>query len=248
VKKHLVFYAVLISFTLVSGLVTWSNILGAEEAMMQLKGREEAFLSLKEENKYLSEENTRLSGDLERAFERIELTAAVSPLIGLVSEDEIFHIIDEIPKGYIFRDGFALTAGFGISIGAHGKPRTNHTGSDIIPIDPSNLESWEVTPIADGVVEAIGIDAIFGKYIYIRHSERVRTFAGHLEKIFYNATVGKQVKANDTVAIMGNSGLVYSDLKKGGGAHVHYEIQIWIDNVDGSGRWVAVDSLPFLDS
>lgn len=166
--------------------------------------------------------------------------ASISPLRNILTADEISTLLKEVPTGNIFTTPFIITAPYGISIGYHGKPRSDHRGIDAYPVNPEEMK-WSVTPMNSGVVETYGENDVYGKFIIVRHSERVRTFYGHLNKIYYSGTTGREVDSETVIGIMGNSGLVFSRTKNGGGKHVHFEIQVW----DGE-TWVSIDPEPFV--
>jgi len=168
-----------------------------------------------------------------------QLIASVNPLINLMTPDEIAELLKEIPHGNPHETKFEITAGFGISIGMHGKLRDDHQGTDSIPINSEKLE-WGITGFSDGIVETFGHNDVFGKFIIVRHSERVRTFYGHLDKIYWSGTTGRIVTSDTVIGEMGKTGMVYSRWKNGG-AHLHFEIQVW----DGF-HWVSVNPEPFL--
>ncbi|MCP4336431.1 MAG: M23 family metallopeptidase [Mycoplasma sp.] len=95
--------------------------------------------------------------------------------------------------------------------------------------------NWIVTPIGDGVVEEFGENRIFGKYVLIKHSERVYSFYAHLDKIYYAGTTGAVVTEDTAIGIMGNTG--YSD-----NSHLHYELRIWTGK-----DMERINGLPFMN-
>ena len=177
--------------------------------------------------------------DLQRDMSFI---ASISPLRNILTADEITTLLKEVPTGDIFVDAAVVTAPYGISIGYHGKPRSDHRGVDIYPIDPE-LMKWSIMPLSDGVVETFGENDVYGKFIIVRHSERVRTFYGHLNKIYYAGTTGRKVSNDTMIGVMGNSGMTSSQTKNGGGKHVHFEVQVF----DGF-TWVSIDPEPFMEN
>ena len=178
----------------------------------------------------------------EQTIRDMAYIASISPLRNVMSPIEISKLLKEVPHGNIFFTPFHISAEYGISIGYHGEPRTDHRGMDCHPIVPANNLSMDmrVKPIASGYVETIGDNDVYGKFVIVRHSERVRSFSGHLQKIFYTAIPGEQVTADTVIGIMGNTGMVYSD-HGGGGKHVHFEVQVW----DGD-TWVSIDPEMFM--
>lgn len=190
-------------------------------------------------------QNDEISGlkrDLKESFEKIKMAAAMSPLRGIVSEDEIVNLMNQVPHGNPFREQWTVTAPFGLSVGKNGESRTHHNGIDLIPRSPET-DDWSITPIADGVVETYGENTIYGKYIVVRHSDNVRSTYCHLSKIYWSGTTGKKVTPQTVIARMGATGVVYSSFKKGGGAHLHFMLELQIGPDD---RWVAIDPQPFL--
>jgi len=195
-------------------------------------------------NKTIEDKNQIIKNkdiEIQTIIDNAEIMVALSPLKDLISDDEIDELISLIPRGNPYRNAFQVTAGFGESVGYHGEPRTNHKGFDSIPVNPGTAD-WSITPIGKGIIKNYGYDAVFGKYITIRHSERVETFYGHLDKIFYSGTTGKEVGPDTKIGIMGGTGLVSSDRKDGGGKHLHAELRVWV-----SDRWVHINLLPFIE-
>ena len=169
--------------------------------------------------------------------------ASISPLRNIMTPDEISTLLKGVHEGNIFFTPFVVSAPYGISIGYHGKPRSDHRGVDVYPVIPEDNQPMDmrVKPVADGVVETFGENDVYGKFIIVRYSERVRDFFGHLDKIFYAGTTGRKVTKDTVIGIMGNTGMVFSDYENGGGKHVHYEKQVW----DGH-TWVSIDPEPFM--
>lgn len=186
--------------------------------------------------------------DLLKEFEEYRANTdklmALQPLESYISKDEIEEIMKEIPMGSPFRVPYMVTAFFGESVGSHGRYRNNHKGWDIIPdhkcgFDPK--ESFIITPFAPGVVENFSIDRIYGKSLTIRHSERVRTFYAHGEKVYNRAVPGKEVDSDTAIMFMGNTGSVFSPIGAGG-KHLHFELQVLV----GDGVWKSIDPKPFM--
>ncbi|MDC7221569.1 MAG: peptidoglycan DD-metalloendopeptidase family protein [Spirochaetales bacterium] len=187
--------------------------------------------SLEANLKIVEEAKDSLEKELESTKKNMEYLTALSPLKGLVSEDEINELIKEIPHGNPFRCDFIVTSKFGERTLDHGVNIRTHTGVDIIPVS----DEWIITPIDSGAVESYGYDAVYGKYVYVRHSDRVRTFSAHGETIYNRGTTGHIVDDNTAIMYMGDTG--YSK-----GKHLHFEIQVWTGE-----RWQAVNPLPFLE-
>jgi len=89
-----------------------------------------------------------------------------------------------------------------------------HTGVD-----------WAVptgTPIhasGNGVVEIIGWEFGYGKYIRIRHTKRYETAYGHMTAYARNIRVGTRVRQGQVIGFVGSTGFST-------GHHLHYEILV----------------------
>jgi murein DD-endopeptidase MepM/ murein hydrolase activator NlpD len=78
------------------------------------------------------------------------------------------------------------------------------------------------TPIfasGNGVIEKIGPEGGYGKYIRIQHSNGYETAYGHMSAFARNLTVGSHVRQGQIIGFVGSTGLST-------GAHVHYEILV----------------------
>lgn len=157
---------------------------------------------------------------------------ALEPVAEYFTEEELFELIEEIPKGNPFLTGFRITASFGESTGFF--PRDDHGGTDLIPLHPENME-WGIYPTASGFVVSDGEDAVHGKNIIIQNTDRVRTRFSHLNKYYYRAVKGKEVTTEILIGEMGNTG--YSK-----NAHLHYEIWIKVSE----NKWIKINAKPFL--
>ena len=84
------------------------------------------------------------------------------------------------------------------------------------------------TPIlafADGYVDFVGEADDLGKYVQLRHSDKVTTLYAHCSQLLLPA--GTQVKMGDPIALVGDTGLAT-------GPHLHFEVQVdgvWHDPV-----------------
>lgn len=83
-----------------------------------------------------------------------------------------------------------------------------HRGVDIA----APLGTIVVAP-ADGMVEEVGWDSIYGNYVKIKHNDLYTTFYGHLQTTF--VTLGQEVTQNDIIAHVGSSG-------RSTAPHLHY--------------------------
>jgi murein DD-endopeptidase MepM/ murein hydrolase activator NlpD len=78
------------------------------------------------------------------------------------------------------------------------------------------------TPIfasGNGVIEKIGLEGGYGKYIRIQHANGYETAYGHMSAFARNLTVGSHVRQGQIIGFIGSTGLST-------GAHVHYEILV----------------------
>ena len=78
------------------------------------------------------------------------------------------------------------------------------------------------TPIfasGNGVVEKIGWEGGYGKYIRIRHANGYETAYGHMSAFARGIEAGKKVRQGQVIGFVGSTGLST-------GAHVHYEILV----------------------
>ena len=78
------------------------------------------------------------------------------------------------------------------------------------------------TPIyasGNGVVEKVGWESGYGKYVRIRHSNGYETAYGHMSAFARGMEPGKKVRQGQVIGYVGSTGLST-------GAHLHYEILI----------------------
>jgi murein DD-endopeptidase MepM/ murein hydrolase activator NlpD len=78
------------------------------------------------------------------------------------------------------------------------------------------------TPIfasGNGVIERIGWESGYGKYVRIRHANGYETAYGHMTAFARNMDVGTHVRQGQVIGFVGSTGLST-------GAHVHYEILV----------------------
>ncbi len=68
---------------------------------------------------------------------------------------------------------------------------------------------------ANGTIEKVAWDSIYGNSILVRHSEIYKTFFGHLQSIA--VTVGQLVKKGDVIGYVGSSG-------RSSAPHLHYAV------------------------
>ena len=78
------------------------------------------------------------------------------------------------------------------------------------------------TPIfasGNGVIEKVGWEGGYGKYIRIRHANGYETAYGHMSAFARGMEQGKKVRQGQVIGYVGSTGLST-------GAHLHYEILI----------------------
>jgi murein DD-endopeptidase MepM/ murein hydrolase activator NlpD len=78
------------------------------------------------------------------------------------------------------------------------------------------------TPIfasGNGVVEKVGWEGGYGKYVRVRHSNGYETAYGHMSAFARGIEPGKRVRQGQVIGFVGSTGLST-------GAHVHYEIVV----------------------
>ena len=76
------------------------------------------------------------------------------------------------------------------------------------------------TPVfaaGDGVIEKVGWNGSYGKYIRIRHTGTYKTAYAHLSGYSKNIKVGKRVLQGKTIGYVGSTG-------RSTGPHLHYEV------------------------
>jgi murein DD-endopeptidase MepM/ murein hydrolase activator NlpD len=76
------------------------------------------------------------------------------------------------------------------------------------------------TPVyaaGNGVIDFVGRNGGYGKYIRIRHNSSYKTAYAHLNNYNKNIYKGKRVKQGQTIGYVGSTG-------KSTGPHLHYEI------------------------
>tara|TARA_B100000989_G_C19509844_1_gene458412 strand:- start:318 stop:1697 length:1380 start_codon:yes stop_codon:yes gene_type:complete len=76
------------------------------------------------------------------------------------------------------------------------------------------------TPIfaaGDGIIEKIGWNGTYGRYIRIRHTGTYKTAYAHLSGYNKNIRIGKRVSQGKTIGYVGSSG-------RSTGPHLHYEV------------------------
>jgi murein DD-endopeptidase MepM/ murein hydrolase activator NlpD len=89
-----------------------------------------------------------------------------------------------------------------------------HTG-----VDWASSTGTPVFAAGNGVIDKIGWEGGYGKYIRIRHANGYETAYGHLSAFARSMDAGKKVRQGQVIGYVGSTGLST-------GAHLHYEILI----------------------
>ena len=89
-----------------------------------------------------------------------------------------------------------------------------HTG-----VDWSAPRGTPIFASGNGIVERIGWEGGYGKYIRIRHNQGYETAYGHMSAFARGMTPGARVRQGQVIGYVGSTGLST-------GSHVHYEILV----------------------
>lgn len=84
-------------------------------------------------------------------------------------------------------------------------------------VDIAADKGAQVLAFADGVVDSVGEDRDFGKYLYLTHPNGVTTFYAHCSTVCVKK--GEQVQVGQRVAQVGSTG-------KSTGPHLHFEVRL----------------------
>ncbi|MDR1955993.1 MAG: M23 family metallopeptidase [Treponema sp.] len=106
---------------------------------------------------------------------------------------------------------YRLTSVFGMRVNPVTGRLRNHNGLDLAA--PAGTEVYAAR---EGVVTEIGEDAIYGKYIIIRHGDTWVSLYGHLSKI--NTVLRKRVESGSLIGRVGSTG-------QSTGPHLHFELR-----------------------
>ncbi len=113
-------------------------------------------------------------------------------------------IEDSIQKAFKLKvlptTGFIVTRGFSSA----------HPG-----IDLATEEGSPAFASAQGVIEKIGSDPVYGNFLIIRHTKDYKTFYGHLIRVVKEE--GDSVKPGDIIGFIGTIG-------RASGPHLHFEV------------------------
>ena len=136
------------------------------------------------------------------------------------SDDNLVDYYDESGKSakkFLVRKPVAdgnITSGFG----GRNHPLLGydkmHTG-----VDWASSTGTPVFAAGNGVIDKIGWEGGYGKYIRIRHANGYETAYGHMSAFARNMEAGKKVRQGQVIGYVGSTGLST-------GAHLHYEILI----------------------
>jgi murein DD-endopeptidase MepM/ murein hydrolase activator NlpD len=89
-----------------------------------------------------------------------------------------------------------------------------HTG-----VDWATAYGTPIFAAGNGVLEKIGWEGGYGKYIRIKHNNGYETAYGHMSAFAKGMEVGKRVRQGQVIGFVGSTGMST-------GAHVHYEILV----------------------
>jgi murein DD-endopeptidase MepM/ murein hydrolase activator NlpD len=135
-------------------------------------------------------------------------------------DDSVVDYYDETGKSakkFLVRkpvaDG-AITSGFG----GRNHPLLGfmkmHTG-----VDWASSTGTPIFASGNGVIDKIGLEGGYGKYIRIRHANGWETAYGHMSAFARGMEAGKRVRQGQVIGYVGSTGLST-------GAHLHYEILV----------------------
>lgn len=84
-------------------------------------------------------------------------------------------------------------------------------------LDIAAAQGTPILAFADGVVDFVGEGDSYGKYVQLRHSDRVTTLYAHCSELLLPK--GTEVKKGDTIALVGETGMAT-------GPHLHFEVRV----------------------
>lgn len=139
--------------------------------------------------------------------EAARLTKAVpAPVARPAAEDVLIAFEEPVP-------GRAIVSPFGLrQLPWEGNGRL-HEGVDI-----SADSGVPVVAVADGVVVEAGTKGGYGRFVAVRHAERLTTYYAHLGAIGANVKPGMAVKSGEPIGRVGSTGVST-------GPHLHFEIR-----------------------
>ncbi len=124
----------------------------------------------------------------------------------------------------------SITSGFGYRRHPIRKTVEFHKGLDI-----ANCTGTKIFAPADGVVDFVGRQGGYGKYLSIDHGYGIKTKYGHLHRML--VAEGDTVKRGDLIATMGRTGYTT-------GSHLHYEVRI-LNNAVNPLNYIIRDTLTY---
>ena len=89
-----------------------------------------------------------------------------------------------------------------------------HTG-----VDWAAPPARRSSPSGNGIVEKVGWESGYGKYVRIRHTNGYETAYGHMTAFARGIEPGTRVRQGQVIGFVGSTGLST-------GAHLHYEILV----------------------
>lgn len=110
-------------------------------------------------------------------------------------------------------EGGQLVSRFGMRNHPKGGGGVSHAGIDI-----KAPRGSPVRPAAAGVVVERSWGADFGRYVRIRHSDRMETVYAHLTRFAKPLEIGQAVTMDDIIGYLGSTG-------RSTGPHVHFEVR-----------------------
>jgi murein DD-endopeptidase MepM/ murein hydrolase activator NlpD len=110
-------------------------------------------------------------------------------------------------------DGGKLVSGFGLRRHPMGGGGAHHDGIDI-----AAPRGARVRAAASGYVVEMGWRGRYGRFIRIRHSDRIETAYAHLRRFARSLRVGRRVEQDAVIGYVGTTG-------RSTGPHLHFEIR-----------------------
>ncbi|MDG7055935.1 MAG: M23 family metallopeptidase [Wolbachia endosymbiont of Meromenopon meropis] len=167
----------------------------------------------------------RLSSNRHKTEEKILYTS-------LTTNKKIVHLYyyksQNVQEGYFNKDGISLkdtktfinplNGNFRIS-SRFGNRKHPISGKIIFHkgIDYAAKFGTSIYAAAEGIIEYIGNNGGYGKYIKIKHKNGYSTCYGHMSKFNSNVKLGSKVRQGQIIAYVGSTGIAT-------GSHLHYEI------------------------
>ncbi len=139
--------------------------------------------------------------------------------------------IPEWPTALPVSKSAMIIRGFGREKDPFSGKRSYHAG-----VDFSGVGSDSVFSAGDGRVISSSEDPFYGKYLRIRHNDKIETFYAHLKE--NHVRPGQKVKKGDYIGDMGSTG-------KTTGRHLHFEILVKGEKVDPIGLYLTRLEMPF---